>query len=154
MADDIEHLKQHKIVRRDDGRVRLSLHGQPAVADVPDVDEAVGGSGVAPEGPVDRDALRASVVEALKSIFDPEIPVNVYDLGLIYAIDVRDDAHVEIQMTLTAPACPVAGMIVTEVAQKVGDVPGIKTSHVSLVWDPPWTQDRMSDEAKLELGLL
>jgi FeS assembly SUF system protein len=152
MAEDIEHLKQHKIVRRDDGRVRLSLHGQPA--SVPDVDEAVGGSGEAPAGPIDRDALRADVVEALKRIFDPEIPVNIYDLGLIYDIEVGDGAHVEIHMTLTAPACPVAGMIVTDVARRVGDVPGVRTSHVKLVWDPPWTQDRMTEEAKLELGLL
>ena len=154
MTEDIEHLKQHKIKPRKDDKRHLSVAGQPGVTDVPDVDEAVGGSGQAPEGPVDRDALRSRVVDTLKSIFDPEIPLNIYDLGLIYDIDVSEDAHVEIQMTLTAPACPVAGMIVTDVAQRVGDTEGVKTSHVKLVWDPPWTQDRMTDEAKLELGLL
>lgn len=151
MAEDIEDLKKHKIRPRDDGRVRLNVEGQPP--NVPDVDEAYGGSGEAPAEPVDPAALRERIVETLKRIYDPEIPLNIYDLGLIYGIDV-DDADVEIRMTLTAPACPVAGAIVSDVARRVGNVPGVRTCHVKLVWEPPWTKDRMSEEAMLELGLI
>jgi len=94
------------------------------------------------------------VVSALRAVYDPEIPVNIYDLGLIYEIDIRDGRHVDIRMTLTAPACPVAGSMPGAVERAVTRVPGIETAHVELVWDPPWTQDRMSDEARLELGLM
>lgn len=117
--------------------------------------EAFGGPGhLEPEEPIEKSALREQILHVLRGIFDPEIPVNIYDLGLIYGFDLDDDASVEIQMTLTAPACPVAGSLVQDVADRVGKIPGISRSHVKLVWDPPWTQDRMSEEAKLELGLL
>jgi FeS assembly SUF system protein len=152
MADDIEDLKVHKIVRREDGRVSLGVYGQ--VEPTEEVREAFGGSGEAPAGPVDREGLRERIVETLKSIHDPEIPVNIYDLGLIYGFEIADDGSVEIEMTLTAPACPVAGTIVQEVAKKTGEIDGVSRSHVTLTWDPPWTRERMTEEALLELGLL
>ena len=156
MPDDIEHLKVHRIhrpdeiVRRDAGRVSLGVIGQ--VENPPDIKEARGGSGEAEA--VDEAVLRERIVETLQGIHDPEIPVNIYDLGLIYGFTIDAEQNVEIQMTLTAPGCPVAGMLVEQVAQKVGAVPGVRTSRVELTWDPPWTKDRMSEEAMLELGLL
>ena len=98
--------------------------------------------------------MHEQVIDVLKSIYDPEIPLNVYDLGLIYGVEVQDEGDVEIKMTLTAPACPVAGQIVKDVATKVGAVKTVRKAHVQLVWDPPWTKDRMTDDALLELGLL
>jgi FeS assembly SUF system protein len=94
------------------------------------------------------------VIEALKEIFDPEIPVNIYDLGLIYGVDVTDDGHVVVTMTLTTPHCPVAESMPGEVELRVGAVPGVGDAQVNLVWDPPWDPQKMSDEAKLELGML
>ena len=94
------------------------------------------------------------VVEALRGVFDPEIPVNIYDLGLIYEIDVQGDGVVNIEMTLTAPACPAADFIMEDVNEKVLAVPGIETVNVNLVFDPPWDKDMMSEEAQLELGFL
>jgi FeS assembly SUF system protein len=120
----------------------------------PSVSEAYGGSGDAPSEPIDAQAVRERLVEALKTIYDPEIPVNIHDLGLIYGLEVDAGGRAEIEMTLTAPGCPVAGWIVEEVARKTGEVEGVSTSHVTLTWEPPWSQDRMTDEAKLELGLL
>jgi FeS assembly SUF system protein len=119
-----------------------------------DVGEAYGGSGEAPAEPIDTAAVRERLVDTLKSIYDPEIPVNIHDLGLIYDLEVDASGRAEITMTLTAPGCPVAGWIVEEVARRTGEVEGVSTSHVELTWEPPWTQDRMTDEAKLELGLL
>jgi len=157
MPDDIEHLKVHKLpsheelVRRDEGRVSLGVLGQ--VDNPPDVTEGRGGTGEVAEQ-VEESALREQIVEALQGIHDPEIPVNIYDLGLIYGFVIDGDQNVQIQMTLTAPGCPVAGMLVEQVAQRVGALPGVRASHVELTWDPPWTKDRMSEEALLELGLL
>jgi FeS assembly SUF system protein len=94
------------------------------------------------------------VIEALKEIFDPEIPVNIYDLGLIYGVDVTEAGHVAVTMTLTTPHCPVAESMPGEVELRVGAVPGVGTAEVNLVWDPPWDPQKMSDEAKLELGML
>jgi FeS assembly SUF system protein len=94
------------------------------------------------------------VIEALKDIFDPEIPVNIYDLGLIYGVDVADGGHVVVTMTLTTPHCPVAESMPAEVELRVGAVPGVGDVEVNLVWDPPWDPAKMSDEAKLELGML
>ncbi|HET6611535.1 MAG TPA: DUF59 domain-containing protein [Kofleriaceae bacterium] len=116
--------------------------------------EAFGGSGEDSAEAVDISALDGFVVATLKTIYDPEIPVNIHDLGLIYGVDISDTGAVDVRMTLTAPGCPVAGSLVEEVARKVGSIPGVSRSHVSLVWDPPWTQDRMTEEARLELGLL
>lgn len=93
------------------------------------------------------------VIEALKEIYDPEIPVNIYDLGLIYGVDVNE-GHVLVTMTLTTPHCPVAESMPGEVEMRVGAVPGVGDAEVSLVWDPPWDPQKMSDEAKLELGML
>jgi FeS assembly SUF system protein len=94
------------------------------------------------------------VIQALREIFDPEIPVNIYDLGLIYGVEVSDDAHVAVSMTLTTPHCPVAESMPGEVELRVGAVPGVRDAEVNLVWDPPWDPAKMSDEAKLELGML
>jgi FeS assembly SUF system protein len=148
---DLERLKVHKIVPAAKKRVHLPVAG--ALPPAADVDEAVAGRGETSER-VAPDELRERVVQTLKSIYDPEIPLNVYDLGLIYELDVDDVGNVEVRMTLTAPACPVAGQIVTDVAERVGATAGVARAHVKLVWDPPWTKDRMSDEALLELGLL
>ncbi|MCB9666652.1 MAG: DUF59 domain-containing protein [Myxococcales bacterium] len=106
-----------------------------------------------PSGPTSVEALREAVVAKLKSIYDPEIPVNLYDLGLIYAIEINEAHELRIAMTLTAPACPVAASLVKEVAEKTAEVAGIQKSEVDVVWDPPWTKDRMTEAAKLELGL-
>lgn len=99
-------------------------------------------------------AVYDGVVEALKEIFDPEIPVNIYDLGLIYGVDVTADGHAVVTMTLTTPHCPVAESMPGEVEMRVGAVPGVGHAQVNLVWDPPWDPQKMSDEAKLELGML
>ena len=99
-------------------------------------------------------ALHDAVIEALKEIYDPEIPVNIYDLGLIYGVDVTDEGHVAVTMTLTTPHCPVAESMPGEVELRVGSVPGVGTAEVNLVWDPPWDPQKMSDEARLELGML
>ena len=98
--------------------------------------------------------LYEAVVEALKEIYDPEIPVNIYDLGLIYNVEVSDEGHAKVKMTLTTPHCPVAESMPGEVELRVGAVPGIGDAEVELVWDPPWDPQKMSDEAKLELGML
>lgn len=98
--------------------------------------------------------LHDRVVAALRTVFDPEIPVNVYDLGLIYGLEVSDSGAVAVRMTLTAPACPVAGTMPGLVESAVRRADGVTDVHVELVWDPPWSKDRMSDEAKLQLGLL
>jgi len=99
-------------------------------------------------------ALYEAVVDALKEIYDPEIPVNIYDLGLIYGVDVTTDGHAVVTMTLTTPNCPVAESMPMEVELRVGAVPGVGSSEVNLVWDPPWDPQKMSDDAKLELGML
>ena len=94
------------------------------------------------------------VIAALKTIYDPEIPVNIYDMGLIYGVDVDAEGRAHIRMTLTAPGCPVAQTFPGTVEALVKQVEGITDAHVELVWDPPWTQERMGDAAKLQLGLL
>ncbi len=99
-------------------------------------------------------ALEASIVEKLRTIFDPEIPVNIYDLGLIYRIDISAEKEVTVDMTLTAPGCPVAGSMPPAVQQAVESVEDVKTAKVNLVWEPAWSKDRMSDAALLQLGLL
>jgi FeS assembly SUF system protein len=98
--------------------------------------------------------LQASVVEVLKSIYDPEIPVDIYELGLIYDVDISEDGDATVTMTLTTPHCPVAESLPNEVELRVLSVPGIRDAVVNLVWDPPWDPSKMSDEARLELGML
>ena len=99
------------------------------------------------------EALQDAVIDALKEIYDPEIPVNIYDLGLIYGVEIND-GHALVTMTLTTPHCPVAESMPGEVELRVGAVPGIGDAEVNLVWDPPWGPDKMTDEARLELGML
>lgn len=98
--------------------------------------------------------LGPQVTAALKTVYDPEIPVNIYEMGLIYDVLVDAQARVGIRMTLTAPACPAAQSLPVEVKQKAAGVPGVSEARVEVVWDPPWTKDLMSDAAKLQLGLL
>lgn len=103
---------------------------------------------------MDAEELREPIIEALRTVHDPEIPVNIYDLGLIYRIDIAENGDVEIDMTLTAPACPVAGMMPPMVEDAVKGVEGVGEVKVQLVWDPPWSQQRMTEEARLQLGLM
>ncbi|HEX7044757.1 MAG TPA: SUF system Fe-S cluster assembly protein [Burkholderiales bacterium] len=104
--------------------------------------------------PANLEQLREHVVAVLRDIYDPEIPVNIYDLGLIYELEIDADGYVKIQMTLTAPGCPVAQTFPATVEAAVRAVPGVKDAAVELVWDPPWTMDRMTEGAKLQLGML
>lgn len=99
-------------------------------------------------------ALKSAIIEALKGIYDPEIPVNIYDLGLIYTIFIDPQANVKIKMTLTSPGCPVAQTFPGIVENSVNNVVGVNETQVELVWDPPWTTENMSEAAKLQLGLL
>jgi FeS assembly SUF system protein len=128
-------------VERADSRERDYLDGFLARTPTPD---AQAGS---------EETLREAVIAALRDIFDPEIPVNIYDLGLIYGVEI-DDAHVIITMTLTTPHCPVAESMPAEVELRAMAVPGVASAEVNLVWDPPWDPHKMSDEARLELGML
>lgn len=105
-------------------------------------------------GDGEANPLRERVVEVLQTCYDPEIPVDIHELGLVYRVGVEDDGKVEVEMTLTSPACPVAGTLPPEVEQKIGRIEGVSSVRVDLVWDPPWNPDRMSDAAKLKLGLL
>ncbi|MXO91464.1 SUF system Fe-S cluster assembly protein [Pontixanthobacter aquaemixtae] len=98
--------------------------------------------------------LHDAVIAALKEIFDPEIPVNIYDLGLIYGVEVDDESDVVVTMTLTTPHCPVAESMPGEVELRAASVPGVRDAEVNLVWDPPWSPEKMTDEARLELGML
>ncbi|HEX2811758.1 MAG TPA: SUF system Fe-S cluster assembly protein [Sphingopyxis sp.] len=122
-------------------RKRDYLEGFLAAKPAADDPNAVGGD------------LYEAVINALKDIYDPEIPVNIYDLGLIYNVEI-DEGHVLITMTLTTPHCPVAESMPGEVELRVGAVPGVGDAEVNLVWDPPWSPQNMSDEARLELGML
>lgn len=101
----------------------------------------------------DNEALKEAVILGLKTVFDPEIPVNIYDLGLIYDIAIDEKQHVHIQMTLTSPGCPVAQTFPGTVEKAVNEVEGVKDCTVELVWEPPWDQERMSEVARLELGI-
>jgi len=104
-------------------------------------------------GQEELDALTALIVQALKTVYDPEIPADIYELGLIYNVDVDDARMVTIEMTLTAPACPVAGEMPTWVENAVGTVPGVSGVKVNMVFEPPWDQSRMSDEARVALDM-
>ena len=102
---------------------------------------------------VDDSTLAANVIDALREIYDPEIPVNIYDLGLIYKVEI-EQGIAEVDMTLTTPGCPVAQTFPGMVETSIKNVPGVKDATVQLVWDPPWTQDKLSEEARLQLGLV
>jgi FeS assembly SUF system protein len=97
--------------------------------------------------------LKEDVIAMLQTIYDPEIPVNIYELGLIYEVDINEEARVDIQMTLTAPGCPVAQSFPGDIESKVSTVAGVSEVHVELVWEPPWTKDQMSEAAQLQLGM-
>jgi FeS assembly SUF system protein len=119
-----------------------------------DAATAPGDGAAAPGVGLGGEALREPIIAALRKVHDPEIPVNIYDLGLIYKIDIGEGNDIAIDMTLTAPACPVAGMMPVMVKDAVKTVEGVGEVEVELVWDPPWSPDTMSDEAKLQLGML
>ena len=104
--------------------------------------------------PIGLGELEDQVIEALRTVYDPELPVNIYDLGLIYELDVNEDRSVQVKMTLTAPGCPAAGFLPGQVEERIRDVPGVTAAKVDLTWTPPYHRDMMSDAAKLELGLL
>ncbi len=106
------------------------------------------------EQPHRRYEMESEIVNRLKYVYDPEIPVNVYDLGLIYDVELTDDMDVKIRMTLTAPNCPMADELIREIHETVSAVKGVREVEINLVFDPPWDKDMMSDEARLELGLL
>ena len=123
----------------------------------PDLESAEGvataTTAVAAEPSSDPSDVENAIVEALKTVFDPEIPVNIYELGLIYDIDIQAEGAVQVKMTLTSPGCPVAGSLPGEVRDKVAGVPGVTSVDVELVWDPSWNPSMMSEAARLELGM-
>lgn len=104
--------------------------------------------------PEEKERIRAEVIEALQAVYDPEIPVNIYELGLVYNIEVTDSGFVSVEMTLTSPGCPVAGSLPGEVESRAAAVSGVTGVRVELVWDPPWTPEKMSEAAKLQLGFM
>jgi FeS assembly SUF system protein len=104
--------------------------------------------------PVDTDALRQRIIELMQSVYDPEIPVNIYELGMVYDIQVDAEGNATVSMTLTSPACPVAGSLPGEVEWRLGTLEGLKSAKVNLVWEPPWTPEKMSEAAKLQLGMM
>lgn len=120
--------------------------------DSPANDESQSIDDIVPD-PVNMAEIRPQVLEVLNTVFDPEIPVNIREMGLIYDVLVDKDGRVGIRMTLTAPACPAAQSLPVEVRQKAASVPGVTDAKVEIVWDPPWTKDMMSEAAKLQLGL-
>jgi FeS assembly SUF system protein len=141
-ADDIEHLKRRRL-----GVLNATPEETAAFT--------LEGEGLEPgAGGGDARALRDRIIMGLKTVYDPEIPLNIYDLGLVYDLDVTDDGRAHVRMTLTAPGCPVAGSLVQEVHDRVRSTKGVRNATTELVWDPPWTKDRLSLEARLELGLL
>lgn len=103
---------------------------------------------------VDAAELRENVIKVMKTVFDPEIPVNIYDLGMVYDIDVKEDGTVNVKMTLTSPACPVAGTLPYDVQSRIGNIFGVTAANVELVWDPPWNPGMLSESAKLDLGMV
>lgn len=102
----------------------------------------------------EKQILELKVIDALQTCYDPEIPANIYELGLIYGIEISDSSEVGIKMTLTAPNCPVAASLPVEVESKVSAIEGVKSAKVDIVWDPPWTPEKMSEVAKLQLGMI
>lgn len=125
----------------------------PYAAEAPaDTEGLTARAGAPLDAAVAKPADSAAVIDALRQVYDPEIPVNIYDLGLIYGIELHDDGSVAIVMTLTAPACPVAGEMPQQVAEQVAAVEGVGEVKVTLTWEPAWTQEKMSDDARLALG--
>ena len=120
-------------------------------AEKPAVNAAVANSSALPEAELNR--LTDDIVGALKTVYDPEIPADIYELGLIYKVEIKDDRSVDVQMTLTTPNCPAAGELPTMVENAVASVPGVGVVDVKVVWEPPWSPERMSDEARLVLNM-
>ena len=129
----------------------------PEASDAPDTPGSPGESGAASGGAtlgdLQKTVLEEKIVDALRSVYDPEIPVNIYEIGLIYGIDIDDEGHVKIDMTLTSPMCPVAESLPPEVEMRVSKVEGVKSAKVTIVWEPTWTPEKMSESAKLQLGM-
>ena len=125
---------------------------QEVAADGPKSAEGVRETAL-PQGALEEKLLEGRIIAALKTVYDPEIPVDIYELGLIYKIEIDAERAVTIRMTLTAPACPVAGTLPGEVERKVEEVDGVKSAKVDLVWDPPWSREMMSESAMLALGM-
>jgi FeS assembly SUF system protein len=123
----------------------------PSVAEKPPENAAVTGSSALPADEINR--LTDDIVAALKTVYDPEIPADIYELGLIYKIDIGDDRAVKVDMSLTSPNCPAAQDLPIQVENAVASVPGVKEATVTVVWDPPWDPSRMSDEARLVLNM-
>jgi len=128
------------------------------LADVPAPSEPTEPAPAVPEGSFSPDPLNTlkfqpALVEAVSKVFDPEIPVNIYELGLVYALEVDTNSNVQVRMTLTAPACPAAQTIPIEVERRIREVAGVNEVKVQIVWDPPWTREKMSEAAKLSLGM-
>ena len=140
MADDIIKLTDETAARAEE-TTRVASHTDAA------------GAVFERRDPVSTLAMQPQIVEVLSTIFDPEIPVNIYELGLIYEIAVDADHAVGVRMTLTSPNCPAAQSLPVEVVNKLKQLPGITDAHVDIVWDPPWGKDRMSEAAKLQLGM-
>jgi len=133
-----------------DGRMKMLPVIQPAAPSAP---ESTARTAQLVNDPDRRAALMPAIVKALATVFDPEIPVNIHELGLIYDVIVDADSRVGIRMTLTAPACPAAQFLPGQVETAVKSVEGVREAMVDIVWEPPWTRDRMSDAAKLQLGI-
>ncbi len=127
-------------------------NGLPSDMATPEHGDIVGRAGTANDAKTTARASEESVIEACRTVYDPEIPVNIYELGLIYAIVIAADGNVKIDMTLTAPGCPVAGILPQQVADAAAGVPGAGEVEVTLVWEPAWTPDKMSEDARLALG--
>lgn len=100
----------------------------------------------------EKTKIESRIVDVLKTVYDPEIPVNIYDLGLIYKVDVQEDGNVDVDMTFTAPSCPASDFLYQDVCQKINSVEGVTGSHVKIVFEPAWTYDMLSEEARIELG--
>jgi len=130
----------------------LHASNDPA-PEVPAVSTEVSEAPATAAAPMDPSDVENGVVEALKTVFDPEIPVNIYELGLIYDVDIQEGGKVQVKMTLTSPGCPVAGSLPGEVKAKVEAVPGVASAEIDLVWDPSWNPSMMSEAARLQLGM-
>ena len=140
----VEQLRQEALMSNQNSEDRVAEATQPTAPEAP----AVSG-----EKSIEYKLLEGKVIAALSSVYDPEIPVNIYELGLIYKIDIDAERNVNIKMTLTAPACPVAGTLPGEVEKKVEAIDEVKKATVELVWEPPWSRDMMSETALLTLGM-
>jgi FeS assembly SUF system protein len=140
-----------------DGKPIDTERATPPPADKPEAETSAAPVAAAPAAPTEvtpaDDPLLADIIAALKTVYDPEIPSDIYELGLIYAVDVDDDRNVAISMTLTAPGCPVAGEMPKWVENAVNAVPGVANTTVTMTFDPPWDMSRMSDEARLALNM-